>query len=149
MKKLFSILALITLTHVAHARLSETPDEVTARYGAGSVVTGTNDDSYIESFDHNGFKIMVTFRNGKDAQEVLYKQVAGEPVTIFQQDGDKLFQDISGGGKIVAERSGHSSLYTNKINGATGMLDGDCLTVQTKAYADYVDKKYADKTKGF
>jgi hypothetical protein len=148
MKTLITILFL-TIAHVAHARLGETPEEVTVRYGTGSVVTRTNDDSFIESFDHNSFKIMVTFRNGKDAQEVLNKQVAGEPVTIFQQDGDKLFQDISGGGKIVAERSGHSSLYKNKINGATGALDGDYLAVQTKAYTDYVDKKYAEKNKGF
>lgn len=143
------IAMLMVAAWTAHARLGESFDEVTARYGTGSVLTATNDDSFIALFQHDDFKIAVKFWKGKDADESISKFVGGSEAVIFQDDATALFKTVSDGGKIVVNPSGRSVLYTNKSTGATGMLLAGGLTVHARDYMDHVMKSSEVSIKGF
>jgi hypothetical protein len=128
MKTLVLLTSLMLFTMTAHARLGETPAQVTARYGTMKgtpEIIGTN--LWKGTFRHAGFDVTVTFWNGRAVEENFFK----DSFSISERDAEMLFRAVSGDGKITSESADtHDPKLTivdfkNLNNGATGTLFND------------------------
>jgi len=155
MKTLALIISLMLFSMVAHARLGETPPQISVRYGAMKglpEVIGTN--TWKGKFRHAGFDVTVTFWNGKAVEENFFK----ESFSISKRDAETLFRAVSGDGKITSESAETHDLkliivdFRNLNNDATGTLfddgnDSGSLDVVTKDYTDFRSKKAHEDAK--
>ena len=124
-------LSLCFALNIAFARLGETEEQIEARYGKPqkSVISYGH---MVETYEVNGFSIMVSFMDGKSASEMYSKS---DKTKLSDAELQKLLEVNALGSRWILDPTSRFEAEWKLENGAATALSlGICLTISSKEY---------------